>query len=639
LTQVLVNSSDRWVGFGYDSDGRLQVLQDHTGRSVLYTYDDGGYLDRVSGPGLPGETPERSESYEYDQVGYGYKLARVRAWDGQLLVENEYERDPRSDFFGFVTRQTENQGETSFFYEKITGQADPTRPVREVPTLRVWEGRRNGHQIEHILNRFGNELSMREELVDGGQVRERLSLYRYNADGQVTDTLDAEGALTQSLYRRDDLAGSLAWPDLDPVLSDVTMGERMSFGNLLATVTRGRRVGPGTPRDLTFWDTAPDVKAFDSADDIITKYTFDPISQLLLTRSDPRFTVSADPLHVESSPPGYPNYDPNNPRYIAHQRHLTRFEFGPGPRFELRQTVFPDRSVGGVTTVRGIVERYTRYDNNGRLLERVDPRGYEWVNIYYPSSADPAKSCKEGYLQGRLLPHLDWPLNDQSPPIIEVRTAGAWQATPQSLLSGGAAGDLVTLAVEGARVILYQSSDLASVVSSHDRVRVAVDGNACPDWDQTAAASYLVDGLGPGPHIVVVSDDTGVRFALGRVRTHVCLAFQVDGLGRVLVATDARGLDAVNVVDALGRKTRVTRGPATNPSVVEYTYNPADHLIRVRTVWRDEEGHDRPEKAIVKRYDYDPGGLLLMAATGPEQPGQGDRTSGTGMTRRTTSAR
>jgi hypothetical protein len=105
-----------------------ETLQDHTGRRVVYTYDDGGYLDQVSGPNLPGEIPGRAEYYEYDQVGNGYKLARVRAWDGQLLVENEYERDPLSDFFGYVTRQTENQRETSFFYEKITDE--PTRRCR-----------------------------------------------------------------------------------------------------------------------------------------------------------------------------------------------------------------------------------------------------------------------------------------------------------------------------------------------------------------------------------------------------------------------------------------------------------------------------------------------------------------------------
>jgi RHS repeat-associated protein len=468
---------------------------------------------------------------------------------------------------------------------------------------------------------------VREELLDGGQVFERLSLYRYNADGHVTDAFDAEGVLNQSLYSRDDLADSAAWPNLDPVVGDVSMVDRMSFGNVLATVTRGRRAGPGTPRDETFWDTAPDVKILDSADDIITKFTYDPNSQLLLTRSDPRFTVSADPLHVESSSPGYPNYNPNNPRYLAHQRHLTRFVFGPGPRFELQQTVFPDRSVGGVTTVRGVVERYIRYDGNGRVLERVDPRGYVWINTYYPAAADPAEGCKEGYLRARLVPHLDWLLNDQAPRVLEVQTAGAWQATPLALTSGGAPGDQVSLTVEGVRVTLYQSSDLATVVSRHDRVAVAVDGHAAPDWDQTAAAAYVIDRLPTGLHNVVVRDRVGVPFSLGRVRTHVSLGYQVDGLGRVLVATDARGLDTVNVVDALGRKTRVTRGPAANPSVVDSTYDPADHLIRVRAAWRDEDGQERPEKAIIKRYQHDPAGLLLLSATGPEQPGPADRVS------------
>ena len=176
--------------------------------------------------------------------------------------------------------------------------------ARDIPTLRVWESRRNGHQVEHVFNDSGNELLTRESNLSRAVRFERsISRFRYNADGQIIAKLGPDGALTQFLFSRDHLAEFIPWPDMDPILADVSMNDRMSFANLLATVTRGRRVAQGAdPLDPGFWEQGvPLIKMPDHPDDVVMKYCYDRTSQLLFSNSDPRHTVSADPKHVESS--------------------------------------------------------------------------------------------------------------------------------------------------------------------------------------------------------------------------------------------------------------------------------------------------------------------------------------------------
>ena len=132
---------------------------------------------------------------------------------------------------------------------------------------------------------------------------------------------------------------------------------------------------------------------------------------------------------------------------------------------------------------------------------------------------------------------------------------------------------------------------------------------------------YVVANLPRGIHLIELSDTVGIPFAIGRVRSHASEEYEVDDLGRIHRETDALGHMTVNVVDVLGRKIKVTRGPAANQSVVDSAYDPGGRLILERAEWRDETGQNRPEVAVVKRYRYDQAGRLLSASVGPEQGG------------------
>jgi len=626
LEVVFINSLSRYVDFSYDELGRLSRIQDHTRRTVAYTYDDQGLLSSATAPARPGEPSIWLEHYEYELVGQVYKLARVLDWKGRIVVENEYERDDLSEHFGYITRQRQNRGEATFLYENIHRAADPAMTARDIPTKRVWEYLRNGHEVEHLFNEFGNELLTRQRLIEGCNIRDVVRTARYNADGQVTDRIDPDGTVTQYLFGRDAMTMSLAWPDVDPVLGEARLDDRLSFGNLLATVVRARRVKvEELAFGLDFWQThVPDVKAFDNPADIIVKASYERTSQLPVSSSDPRFTVSADPLHVESSSSSDANFNPVDSRYVAHQSHLTQHAYGPGPRFELRSTIFPNRTrpspLDGVSTVVNIAERYVDYDNHGRLLKWIDARGYEWFKEYYLPSQDPAMAPKEGYLRRKLLPHTDFVLGMSSPDILEIQHTGTWQRLTNHLLSGGVPGDAVALDVTGVRVTLYQVDDLSSRASANEAVSIVVDGAPLAPWDQSIEAEYVIHDLTPGIHRVEVSDTVGSPLALGRVRSHVLEEFDVDALGRVVQEFDAGGHGTSREVDAVGRETKVTKG-SSNGSSVEYHYDPGGRLTLERTEWRDETGNFRPELAVARRYRHDAGGLLLSESIGPEQGG------------------
>jgi len=628
LSNIFINSSARWAHFEYDEMGRIELMEDHAHRVLLYRYDDWSYLEYAIGPAFRNEKPKRVEQYEYEIVGNKPKLVRVHDWKRRVVVENEYERDQLSDHYGKVIRQSQNRGESNYVYERIPSEEDPNLPTRDRATIRVWEYKRNGHEIEHVLNQYGNELLRRERILEGGVFRIVLSRTRYNADGEIIARLSPDGVLTQYLFERDHIADPTDLPDIEHVLGDVPMTERMSFGNLLAEVTREKRVAESASAvDPIFWEQRLPLVKFSQPNDhdYVIKYRYDNGSQLLISKSDPRFTISADPLHVESADRNTPNYDSAIQEYIDHQRHLTKYEYGPAPRYELRRTIYPDRRrpsvLDGVASVTNIIEGVRTYDPHGRSLESFDERGYQWFNEYYPASIDPALRSKEGYLHRRLIPHLDWILTNDTPNILEIQKAGVWQAFAHNILSGGIVDDIISISAEGVRIAIYQSSDPNLLVSNNTQVAVSVDGVARTPWNQARDTSYVIEGLAHGAHQIAVRDILGIPISIGRILTHVSLESEVDNLGRPLSEIDANGNVTSNKFDALGQKTDVTQGNPAKPVVAHYEYDPAGRLILRREEWRDDEGNTRPEIAVTHQYDYDQGGLLLLEVAGSEQGG------------------
>ncbi|MBF6474686.1 MULTISPECIES: RHS repeat-associated core domain-containing protein [Nocardia] len=613
LSLILVNSQFRFVRFVYDVTGRLDSITDHTGRTVTYAYDD-GHLTAVRGPEAGHEQSTPVETYEYSRVGARKQLSTIRDWAGRVIIENEYETGVASEFSGWLTRQTAGRSEYSFTYEPIAELPVEQGAARDTAVLHVTDSRADGRTIHHWLNGFGCALISREDYIDQCRVRRAITRTWYNADGAVIARVDPEGSVTQYLYARDQVAAQVEFPDIDPVIGDLPYRIRASFGNLLASVARGRRIGADDP--------VPPIKRRDHPDDIVHKYTYLPELCLLRTASDPRTTESADPLHVESAPAGSPAHDPADARYLAHQRHLTRRVYDPAQSFALIEVQFPDRSrpsaLDGVPVLSGPIERFSSFAPNGIPLRHTDANGHVFLNEFAPPSA----GAKEGYLRARWLPQLDLPITTDTPELLEITRTGDWGGDSMSLTSSGAVGDSFVLEFTGDRLEIWQTTVGSELRAAHPNVRVTVDGVALAGWDQSIEAEYVAAGLGTGIHRLELDDASGTMFSVGRIRTHVKLEFLVDDLGRVVREIDGRGIETHRAWDAVGREVRTELAD----SVTTRVHDPKGRVLRERKQWHDPGGAPRPEQAVVRTRCFDTSGNLISDSEGPEAAGAPRRT-------------
>jgi RHS repeat-associated protein len=625
LEQIFINSQYRYVSFQYDTFNRVSRVTDHAGRIVTYAYDDWGFLRSVTSPTFSGKVPNISEVYEYTVVGRSRQLAAIFDSRGRFVIENEYDVGGVSGSFGRLSRQRQNQGESYFVYLPSIAGIDDAVPIPDRVTSEVLEYNRSGHEIRRRLNFMGLEVLRTERLLDRGNLRRITVQTRYNADGSTVARLEPDGTLRQYLYGREEIERVRGpWPDIDHVIADVPINERLSFGKLLAEVTRARRFSiESVDEDGVNWDfRIPNVRGRDRPDDRIVKYRYDRFSGLVISQSDPRYTQSADPNHVESADLGSPLHNPADAAYVDHQRHLTRFEYGPNPRFELRRIIFPNRTrpnvFDGLSVLGSITEKYISYDTKGRLLKRIDANGHEWFNEYYGLSSGP----KEGHLLKRLTPHVDWKLNREWPTILEVQFQGNWTSTSRYFVASGAINEGVSAWIEGVQITLSQSTDSSEIVSTDTKVAVSVDGRGLAPWDQSSSPSYIISGLPSGIHKVTIQSTSGVPVALGRIQSHISTEFVRDALGNVTKQVNCRGHAISIVVDSLGRQESISRGSGAGHSTTEFTYDSDGNCILERREWRDESGAIRPEIGVIKSSRFGAFHLLTHEFVGPEFGGQ-----------------
>jgi hypothetical protein len=271
-----------------------------------------------------------------------------------------------------VIRQRQGNGEYYFYYAYILPEFTWTYSPEEIPTFLTVLHERNGHTVEHIYNKHGNLIVKREKILQGCNVKELVSRYRYNKDGVLVGSLSPEGSIVQNYYGREDFymmhQGS---QDIDPWNDQyLTEGERLKFGNILAVVRRGIYYDIFQMNLIrgVYGDFFPGIFS-SSPSDIITKYTYETDYQQIASISDPRFTESADPRHQEVT---NPNSDYN--------RHLTVYEYYPISstsqaknlmRIKYPDTTFPDSTTGFDNTT----QEYLEYDVKGRLRQVKNPEG------------------------------------------------------------------------------------------------------------------------------------------------------------------------------------------------------------------------------------------------------------------------
>ncbi len=603
LSKVDVNSAHRNIEFHYDDIGRFSFIRDHSGRTVRFDYNYWGYLEKITGPEKAGDDSIiRTERYEYERVGYLRKLTQVIDWKGRIITENEYESDTLSEHFGKIIRQCVNRGESHYLYESITSRASSSLPPHERPVLQVIENKRNGNRIIHVLNEFGNELERRERVLEGDRFRYVVSHYRYNADGNVTLKVDPDGVLTQYLYTRDHLADTIVMNAFEHAIEDISEDQRKSFGNLLAEVVRGQRVA-ASGAEVSGSFRAPSIKIPNPpgrwGGDIIKKYTYDGITQLIKTESDPRYTESADPDFGESG---------------TYTRNLISYDYGSIGSYSLEKVSFPPRTRPDGTEVTDIFEEIAKRDSKGRTEESIDKRGYKWFSEYYDTA-----DAREGFLKKKKIPHQDWILTSTTPELGEISWNGTWQADATSLKSSGTINEDITISLCGSRIELFQSTTLNDCQSQNSQVEVSIDNVFVDTWDQSQDASFLIDNLENKEHELYIRDTQGKPVSVGRILTHTEYNYDIDGLGQVIKDVNPRGFSTLFEYDQFGYLKKIEKNGEIRNTEKYLQHDPNGLLIFDKEIWFDEMGIDCSGKAVHGSFKYDRNGLLLSNSQSSEE--------------------
>ncbi|PEA58358.1 hypothetical protein CON74_23560 [Bacillus thuringiensis] len=394
LDHILVNHQDRRVDFQYDELNRIISLVDFTGRIWRYTYDDHNDLISVTTPATDQYPMGLTTCYEYSSGSFSgqleHNLTRIIDPAHQLYLENEYGITVGQMNFNRVIRQRQGSGESCFDYQVIISDFEHDYNEDERPVFQTNFIDRNSHAIHYVYNTFGNLLMKEEEIIKEGKPFLLKQRFRYNRDGNLVASLSSEGILNQYYYGRAQYLRKHGIIDEEVAAHNLlTMKERQAFGNLLAVVQRGRRFTlSGMNISTGIWgDIFPDMlKALDK-EDVVKKFTYEPIYCQLATESDPRFTIGADPNHVESS-----NYHDT----------MTKYEYyGPlndSNRY-LKCIIKPTPTWPNGTKAGPVIEEMSSYDIRGRLLRSVNSVGMITEYTYFNS----AEGVLEGHLKRKVL--------------------------------------------------------------------------------------------------------------------------------------------------------------------------------------------------------------------------------------------
>jgi RHS repeat-associated protein len=407
LQLVRVNHQQRKIQFSYDEQNRIKAIEDYVGRSWNYHYDDFGDLIAVTTPKTDRYPSGLTTCYEYSSSKFAspvlqHNLTKIFDPAGQMYLENEYGSAAGILNFNRIIRQRQGNGESYFEYENVIQEFDHDYRDIERPVHQTNVVERNDHIVHYIYNEFGNLLLKEEEILLNGRRRLIRWRYRYNADGALIAILTPDGSVTQYYYGRDRYLREKQITDEQVRTHDQLMQQaRMTFGNLLAVVKRGVRYNfTGMHLETGVWgnffDDIIDDKNFKEGVllDIITKFAYESDYQQMANSSDARYTESADPN------------DSGSPRY---RETLTNYEYrgtpGNSTNLLLSNIKYPDVHRPDGHTLTNVIQKYTEYDNKGRLKESIDQEGIVTRFDYFPVVTNPndPNMLKEGYLKKKTI--------------------------------------------------------------------------------------------------------------------------------------------------------------------------------------------------------------------------------------------
>lgn len=609
LTRVIDPSGTRHLDFGYDGQGRLTSVTDHTGRSVGYGYDA---LDNLT---VMTDTRGLTWSYVYTSpppyTGDAHLLHQIIDPDNRAVEQTFFDDQGRAtrqldglgnpvvdinyvdattrviteagkvytdtyNASGLLISQTDAQGQQQFGFDSDfnrTGVTDangnPTAYLRDAfgltraitdalghVTSFTYDGNNNltsstdalGRTTQYLYDGQNNLISMTNALSG-------TTHYTYNAQGQQTSVTDENGHTTQYAY---DSFGNRAV--ITDALGYVTTFEYDDLGRVVTTTDALGKIT---------------INEYDAADNLVK------VIENFLPGQPQNYTPPSPPQ--EGGPGGVYNLITEYTYDGAGRRLTTTDTLGRVNRNvydatgRLAQTIqneHPTIPTQNYQNEYNLITSYG-YDDFGRQVSVTDTLGRETRTEY--DAVGRAQKSIVNYVDGAY---------DPNAPDEDIVTEFVYDA----------AGNLVNTIDTLGRVTHTNYDALNRVEQTIVNFDNGIFSAATPDEDLVTAYGY--DAVG---------NQTVITDTLGRATL-----YSYDALNRVITMTNPLGDTMSYQYDPAGNRTSVTNGAN---ETTNFAYDELNRLILTRdplgneTEYRYDEGGNRTAmidaEGVETRYGYD----------------------------------
>ncbi len=547
----------RYVELTYNSDGRIETVQDFTGRQVTYEYDPSGNGDLIGMTDPEGNTYE----YGYDENHLITSFVGLGCSDCTLHT-NTYNADKK------VIQQEHGNGIIQFEYlannrTKVITQIYNDQTLELINTRYEYYDFDSDGYTTRYTRQLGSQL---DEESGGAETDDIVTVYTYDANNKTIQKINPNGVQTDYTY--DAVTGNLLTETVNIPGGSDTVTTTYTYDpahNVYDSITVSSSIESQTYRTEYTYDVNGNIatettftRTSDPDTAVTASYTYDEYGNIVAI-ADPMGNVTVR------------EYDTNG--------FLTRIN---DPNDPSHQILYAYDSLGNTlstTDAKGNTAAY-EYDNLGRVTKITDPLGNATINTYSGANVVQIENGETTTEDGRIT-------------ILEYDSLN--RKTVVKMLD-----DVAT------EITLFTYT-----YDSEGRILTTTDGNGNTASNTYDALGRLISLTNPnGFATTYVYDKAGNVIQTTDAELNSTY-YNYDYANRLVDVADALGNTTSYTYNALGKTLTVTDAKSNTTA---HTYDDAGRLIQVvdpnanTTQYAYDKNSNMIEKITPNEY-ADPGGI------------------------------